>query len=244
MIIDVSEHNGHIDWAKVAPHIDGAIIRIGYGQNITSQDDKRAAENIQGCIENGIPYGIYLYSYAATPAMIPGEIAHMQRWVDKTNPKLRNRIDVAEIACTLQLGVWYDLEENSYRSVFPYCITLFNSVYGNAGGIYMSASDAKVYLKTGRKWIASWGKNDGYVPAAQYKPNADIWQYTSKARIPGIHGYVDANLDQRPHAGQLKTVDDVVDAVVAGKFGNGEDRKNNIYHYIQQKVNQKLKGGK
>ena len=236
MIIDVSEHNGKIDWAKVAPHIDGAIIRIGYGQNSTSQDDKRAKENIMGCLANGIPYGLYLYSYADTPAKVRGEIAHMQRWVDKTqrwadktNPKL---------------GVWYDLEESSCRAMFPYCITIFNSVYGNAGGIYMSASDAKVYLKTGRKWIASWGKNDGYVPAAQYKPDADFWQYTSKARIPGIHGYVDANLDLRPNAGQMKTVDELVYAVIAGKFGYGKDRKNRLYTYIQQKVNQRLKGEK
>ena len=236
MIIDVSEHNGHIDWAKAKPHIDGAIIRIGYGQNSTSQDDKRAEENIRGCIENGIPYGLYLYSYADTPAKVRGEIAHMQRWVDQTQ-RWSDKINPT-------LGVWYDLEENSCRSMFSYCITMFNSVYGNAGGIYMSASDAKVYLKTGRKWIASWGKNDGYVPSAQYKPDADLWQYTSRARIPGINGYVDANLDQRLWAGQLKTVDDVVNAVIAGQFGNGEDRKNNIYHYIQQKVNQKLKGGK
>lgn len=228
MIIDVSEHNGKIDWAKVAPHIDGAIIRIGYGQNCTSQDDKRAEENIRGCTENGIPYGIYLYSYADTPAKFHSEIAHTLRWVEKTNPTL---------------GVWYDLEEKSCRAMFPYCIAMFNSVYGGAGGIYMSASDAKVYLKTGRKWIASWGKNDGFLPSAQYKPDADFWQYTSRARIPGIHGYVDANLDMRPTA-ELKTVDDVVDAVIAGKFGNGEGRKNKIYNYIQQKVNQRLKGGK
>ena len=229
MLIDVSEHNGKIDWAKVAPHIDGAIIRIGYGQDSTSQDDKRAEENIRGCLANGIPYGIYLYSYADTPAKIPGEIAHMQRWLDKTNPKF---------------GVWYDLEETSCRAMFPYCITLFTSVYGNAGGIYMAASDAKKFLKTGRKWIASWGKNDGKVPSNAYKPDADFWQYTSRARIPGIHGYVDANLDQRPNAGQLKTVDELVDAVISGKFGNGEDRKNKLYNYIQQKVNERLKGGK
>ena len=239
MIIDVSEHNGKIDWAKAKPHIDGAIIRIGYGQDSTSQDDKRATENINECIGNGIPYGIYLYSYADTPEKARSEIAHLQRWVDYTYLKFP-----PYALPTMKLGVWYDLEESSCRSMFPYCIKLFNSVYGAAGGIYMSASDAKVYLKTGRKWVASWGKNDGYVPAAQYKPDADFWQYTSKARIPGINGYVDANLDQRLFAGQMKTVDDVVNAVIAGEFGNGEDRKNNIYHYIQQKVNQKLKGGK
>lgn len=230
MFIDVSEHNGKINWAKAAPHIDGAIIRVGYGQDCTSQDDKRAEENIMGCIKNGITYGLYLYSYADTPAKIPGEIAHMQRWLDKTNPKL---------------GVWYDLEEKTCRDMFPYCTAMFTAVYGDDGGVYMAASDAKLYLKTGRKWIASWGKNTGDVPAAQYKPaNADFWQYTSKARVPGIHGYVDASLDLRPNGGQLKTVDDVVDAVIDGNFGNGEDRKNRLYNYIQHKVNRRLKGGK
>ena len=45
-VIDVSYHNGTIDWAKVkAAGIDGAIIRCGYGDNITSQDDKQWKRN-------------------------------------------------------------------------------------------------------------------------------------------------------------------------------------------------------
>ena len=38
-VIDVSAHNGFIDWEKVKPHIDGAILRIGYGMDIKNQDD-------------------------------------------------------------------------------------------------------------------------------------------------------------------------------------------------------------
>ena len=48
MIIDVSEHQGKIDWKKVAKNknVEAVIIRIGYGQNIQKQDDKRASTSI------------------------------------------------------------------------------------------------------------------------------------------------------------------------------------------------------
>ena len=38
-IIDVSEHQGIIDWNRAKSQIDGAILRVGYGDNISSQDD-------------------------------------------------------------------------------------------------------------------------------------------------------------------------------------------------------------
>ena len=63
--IDVSVHNGEIDWVKVkADGIDFAIIRCGYGQNQTNQDDSRWEYNVSECERLGIPYGVYLYSYA------------------------------------------------------------------------------------------------------------------------------------------------------------------------------------
>ena len=40
-VIDVSEHQGTIDWNAVKGNIDGAIIRCGYGDDISSQDDKQ-----------------------------------------------------------------------------------------------------------------------------------------------------------------------------------------------------------
>lgn len=48
--VDVSYHNGTINWKKVAASdVDYAIIRCGYGDNIKSQDDKKWAENVAGC---------------------------------------------------------------------------------------------------------------------------------------------------------------------------------------------------
>ena len=39
ILIDVSEHQGKIDWEKAMHHIDGAILRCGYGSNYEDQDD-------------------------------------------------------------------------------------------------------------------------------------------------------------------------------------------------------------
>ena len=62
MIIDVSVHNGVIDWEKVKPYIEGAIIRCGYGSDMESQDDKQWKRNADECTRLGIPFGTYLYS--------------------------------------------------------------------------------------------------------------------------------------------------------------------------------------
>ncbi|MDD3142295.1 MAG: GH25 family lysozyme, partial [Lachnospiraceae bacterium] len=63
--IDVSEHNGTINWDEVkASGIQFAMIRAGYGSNYESQDDRHAIHNMQECERLGIPYGVYLYSYA------------------------------------------------------------------------------------------------------------------------------------------------------------------------------------
>ena len=63
--IDVSSHQGRINWAEVkSSGIDFAIIRLGYGSNFSSQDDSQFWNNVRGAAEQGIPYGVYLYSYA------------------------------------------------------------------------------------------------------------------------------------------------------------------------------------
>ena len=62
LLIDVSEHNGKIDWETVKNYIDGAIIRCGYGMDETNQDDKQWKRNVAECERLGIPFGVYLYS--------------------------------------------------------------------------------------------------------------------------------------------------------------------------------------
>lgn len=61
--IDVSYHNGTIDWKKVKQsEVEYAIIRCGYGIDDKKQDDKKWEENVKGCVDNNIPYGVYLRS--------------------------------------------------------------------------------------------------------------------------------------------------------------------------------------
>ena len=63
-IPDVSEHQGKINWDKLVGNIPGAIIRIGYGDDIVSQDDVYAHYNMSECRRLGIPFAVYIYSYA------------------------------------------------------------------------------------------------------------------------------------------------------------------------------------
>ena len=85
-IPDVSEHQGKINWEKLAGKIPGAIIRIGYGDDIQSQDDIYAVYNMSECRRLGIPFDVYIYSYADTDAHSKSEIAHVKRMCNGFNP--------------------------------------------------------------------------------------------------------------------------------------------------------------
>lgn len=67
-IIDVSHHNGTIDWETVKTiDVDGVIVRLGYGTSYTTDDpvvDRQWNANYDGTVENDLLFGIYLYSYA------------------------------------------------------------------------------------------------------------------------------------------------------------------------------------
>ena len=78
-VIDVSEHQGTINWDAVKGHIDGAILRCGYGDNIASQDDKQWKRNADECTRLGIPFGVYIYSYATSDAQAKSEAEHVLR---------------------------------------------------------------------------------------------------------------------------------------------------------------------
>ena len=95
--IDVSYSQGIIDWEKVkATGIEFALIRAGYGSDIESQDDEQAVRNMQECERLGIPYGVYLYSYALKIENAISEAEHALRVVKNFNP---------------QMGIWFDMED-------------------------------------------------------------------------------------------------------------------------------------
>ena len=182
-IIDVSEHQGVIDWQKVKPHIDGAIIRCGYGDDDPSQDDKQWTRNISECERLGIPHGVYLYSYADTMEHARSEVAHVRRL-------LKGR--------KLQYPVYFDTEQAGCEGLSRQASDYFCSEVEKMGywaGVYTYASWYRNYLAGLTRytlWIADFGINDG---KPHTKPNVgatiDMWQYSSMALVSGIDGRVD-----------------------------------------------------
>ena len=88
VVIDVSSYNGFIQWDNMKNYIEGTIIRIGYGNDIQSQDDAAAIRNMDECERLGIPYGVYLYSYALDHYDAASETAHALRLLKGRSPEL------------------------------------------------------------------------------------------------------------------------------------------------------------
>lgn len=178
-IIDVSEHQGIIDWEKVKGHIDGAILRCGYGSDFEKQDDACFKRNADECTRLGIPFGVYLYSYADTADKAKSEAAHVLRLVK---------------GYKLAYPVYLDLEENKIRKNAKECAAVFGDVIEKAGywcGIYANLHWWETYLpglERFTKWVAQYYTKCEYTGA-----NLDMWQHTSQGTVEGIRGNVDMN---------------------------------------------------
>jgi lysozyme len=94
--IDVSHHQGVIDWDKAKNEIDYTILSIGYGDNYTSQDDVQFKRNADECTRLGIPFGVYIYSYAENTTQAKSEADHVIRVIE---------------GYKLDYPVYYDLED-------------------------------------------------------------------------------------------------------------------------------------
>ena len=189
--IDVSYYNGTIDWKRVKQsEVEYAIIRCGYGTNDKNQDDKKWEENVKGCIDNNIPYGVYLYSYADTVEKASSEADHAIRLLQGKK---------------LKYPVYYDLEEDKLRDKISkqtiadiaqtFCDKL--SAKGYTVGIYANKDWFTNYLTDSRfnnwtKWVAQ------YNTVCNYKGKYDMWQCSSTGRVPGISGNVDLNYSYSP----------------------------------------------
>ena len=184
--IDVSEFQGTINWDKVkADGVEFAILRVGFGMDTTSQDDKYIERNIEECERLNIPYGVYLFSYANTVEKAKSEAEHTLRLIKGHN---------------LKMGVWYDIEDNDTSGsvskqtltniINTYCNTIKNAGY--EVGIYANLNwlNNKIESSVQKKypvWVAQYYKE------CQYKGDYKIWQYASDGKVDGISGNVDMN---------------------------------------------------
>lgn len=177
--VDVSEHDGEVDWDKlVGAGMDFAIIRCGFGGHDdedgcqTDYDDAQFSRNVAECERLGIPYGIYLYSYATEP---------LHHSIQEANHAVR-----LARRCNPTLGVWYDIEEpRQARAIggdWSNYVTIVDNFKTNVEdktdykvGVYSSKSYFDTYLSSSYfddipKWYAQWASE----PDAGY--DYLVWQ--------------------------------------------------------------------
>ncbi|NEG95380.1 glycosyl hydrolase family 25 [Bifidobacterium sp. SMB2] len=224
-VIDVSEHNGNIDWAKAkAAGVEGAIIRIGYG---TAALDAKALRNISECKRLKIPFGIYLYSYAYDNTFASHEATNILNQLKKAGVSPKD----------LSYPVYYDLEDWTWTGyqhpTSPKVYEgLVNSWYATmkAGGyanlaVYSYVSylnnelnSSSIHAKT--QWVASYGARNTF----RFSMNYRGWQYSAGGRINGISGDVDMSA-----FGNYKAVD--LPAIVPNAIYRLYNSGANVHHY-------------
>jgi GH25 family lysozyme M1 (1,4-beta-N-acetylmuramidase) len=183
--IDVSEHNGSIDWFSAkADGIEYALIRCGFGQDKESQDDKYFHINMEGALNAGIKVGVYFYSYASDGDAAAGEAEHCLRLINGYKNQLA-------------LPVFYDLEEDKIKANVYSIYKMFEGILNEQGynvGCYASQYWYDTCLQPvpiAYAWVAKWG---GSQPAW----GEDIWQFTEKGHCAGVGGNVDCNVVINP----------------------------------------------
>lgn len=187
ILVDVSEHNGDIDWELVKATGYHAIIRVGFGRfDAGGRLDYKFERNVSECERLGIPYGVYWYSYAASPESAAIEGQQMVSAIAGHNPAY---------------PVYFDTEEPGTQSVSRANAEAFGDVVEAAGywcGVYASQSwwDSNLSgLERFTKWVAKWSDSAPTVGDTDLWQNrgADADSVSLRANVPGI-GWSDLNV--------------------------------------------------
>ena len=195
-VIDVSSWQHTIDWQAVKnAGVEGAIIRLSYGWG--NGFDAQALRNINECKRLGIPFGVYIYSYAydantgaaegsdvvsllRKAGVNPGDLSYpvyydLEKWTwtghtPPTNPSTYDSI----------VNAWYGkLKSAGYNNL---------SVYSYTSYLNSALNSNNIHSKT--RWVAQYAATMGY---AAFPTNDRGWQYTSSGSVNGINGTVDLN---------------------------------------------------
>lgn len=187
--IDVSKYQGTIDWEKVKPQIDFAILRCGFGDDIPSQDDGQFERNYAECTRLKIPFAVYFFTYAVNSAKLKSEIAHIKRLLAGKSITAPVYIDVENTA-----GLnWRSVSNDELLKIMREFNSELNAL-GYKMGIYSSRSAFWNEKMTDpwydgiSKWVAEYGDR-----VNDFTRKYDIWQYTSSGTLDGIKGNVDMN---------------------------------------------------
>ncbi len=189
--IDVSYHQGDIDWKQVAQDgVEFAFLRVGlrgYGTGKVVIDEK-FENNVKGALANGIKVGVYFYSQSVNqeevleearvvleqiaPYRVTGPVVYDAEKVDNSRTSSLSAAERTDMAITFCEAV----KEAGYRPM----------VYLNLDTAFTMVELER--LEAYDKWFAHYG-TDMYYPY-DYK----IWQYSESGTVAGINGDVDLNI--------------------------------------------------
>lgn len=251
--IDISYYQGDIDFSKLKDKFKYIIIRIGLGDNVSSQDDTRYKQYVEGCKKYNIPYAFYFVSYAKRETgseSVQSEIEHTERLIKGYNP----------------FGIFYDMEIENTTYLGKTKLTNFAIKYCD----YFKNKGYKVGVYANLNWFRNYldysklKANGYYIWLAHYgvdKPGleCDIWQYSENGNVDGINtNTTDLDImytniiDNKPQPFQIiyQTWDDVKnkwlpnvinDTDYAGIFGHdvccvyANSNQGNVYYKVHYK---------
>nr|DAO46669.1 MAG TPA: hypothetical protein [Caudoviricetes sp.] len=211
-IMDVSRHQGVIDWAKVkaSGRIDGVMIRAmgNSAEGLPSKPytDPQFALNYAECKRLGIPCGVYGYFKAVNREQADKELAYFKKLLTGRSFELPVAVDIED---TLQAA----LSKSALTDIVAHCLSvverwgvyamLYTGMYFGQTNLYMGGAALKPY----DVWLARYPK-DQRKTKPEDKPKTafafGMWQYTSTARVPGVSTNVDVSHAYKDYAAIIR----------------------------------------
>ena len=205
--IDVSKHNGSIDWEQVKKSgIQFAIIRAGnrgYGEAGNMVEDPYFVQNMNGAIANGIKVGVYYYSQAITVEEAIQEAEATLRMIQDNG--FADKLSLPIVIDTEASGGRADSMTKEQRTtvVKAFCERIKQAgytpmVYSNKSWLKNNLIMSE--LEQYEVWVAHYVKTDDPINnPTDYDGRFEIWQYTSTGSVPGISGDVDIDISYKKY---------------------------------------------
>ena len=185
-IMDVSKHQGVIDWAKVkaSGQIDGVMLRAmgnsAEGKPSKPYTDPQFARNYAECKRLGIPCGVYGYFKATNKAQADKELAYFRKLLTGRRFELPVAVDIEdEVQQPLGKAALTDIAAHCLSTVQSWGVyaMLYTGLWFGQTYLYMGGAALKAY----DVWLAAY---------RSVKPTPGwpfgMWQYTSTAHVPGV----------------------------------------------------------
>lgn len=209
--VDISSWNGDIDMAKVkAAGYNWVMIRCGFGNNSTSNDDNRFAANVAKAEKLGMPWGVYLFSYACSINDARSELAHIDRLLKEQRakgyyPTLPVALDVEYTTTIKNNGGWNSANLTNVATIILDGLAelgYYPMIYTGYDALEMMSDHIRNDYDI---WWAQWHTS----PSSYKYSRLGMWQYGGEVNyidspsIPGI-GTIDQNIAYKDYPTIIK----------------------------------------